>query len=137
MNQTEHLNAIIERRGVEGVYVEYRPLSGWYLVTDEPRYFYDEGDYLGTTAAAAESALLSEIQDAPLNRELASRALREQLTTLALGRVRTQGKSDLIHRNIMRMPYEELCYWSAKCERKGKAGRAAQKAFRVLFEVTE
>ncbi len=64
MNKTDKLTKILMQRCLDrGIYldesgeiedplpisVEYRPRRGWYLVFDEARYFYDDGELMGKT----------------------------------------------------------------------------------------
>lgn len=56
-NHRERLQAIVdERAAVDGLYVEYRPGRGWFL-GGEPRWFGDEGDFLGRTHKEAEAEI--------------------------------------------------------------------------------
>ena len=64
MNKTEKLTKILMQRCLDRemflddsgeiedplpVFVEYRPRRGWYLVFNESRYFYDDGEFMGET----------------------------------------------------------------------------------------
>jgi len=133
MRQTDQLQQIIDRRGAEGLYVEHRPFRGWFLCSDKPRYFFDEGDHLGDNFTEAYASLVGLAHDLPLNRRLAVIALRDELADITSKRMRH--KRGAIEQALSAMPYEELSYWSAKCDQNGSEGRRAAKALRVLLGV--
>lgn len=44
-NKTGYLNSLLQNK--RDFQVEFRPFQGWYVDGGDPRYFGDNGDYLG------------------------------------------------------------------------------------------
>ena len=133
VSKARRLQAIIDQRGMgEEVYVSFVPARGWFLMPCEPRYLNDEGDHLGDTFEEARYALDSEAASMPLNRIAGARVMRDELARCASKYTRTA--SDVYVAVLATWAYEELSYWSGKCERPGRYGRAACRALRILLE---
>lgn len=62
MNKSEKLQQLCDRATRENQWdylIEYRPFVGWYAVSLESRYFYDDGEWLGRNFEEAKKGLLS------------------------------------------------------------------------------
>lgn len=72
MNKTDKLTKLLEQRCLDKKVcldddgeledplpfsIEFRPRKGWYLVFAEPRYYYDDGEFMGETYYQAEKWL--------------------------------------------------------------------------------
>jgi hypothetical protein len=62
MNKTEKLQALCQELVTDYQHeflIEYRPFRGWYGIADEPRWFNDNGEFLGATYQEARESLMS------------------------------------------------------------------------------
>lgn len=129
MTKAQRLEAMIEAIGLDHeLFIEFRPVLGWYLTSTEPRWFGDEGEHLGSDFATAEVSLSAIIADQQIDKRRAVPHLRAQLFEAATKRVRDERIKASLTTALSKMVYEEMAYWHAKCSTANGA-----RAFRILF----
>ena len=129
MTKQQRLEAQIEAKGLEGeLFISFRGRSGWFLESSEPRWFGDDGEFLGNDFEDALVSLSAILADQQINRHAAVKNLRGQLFQMATKRIRDEQLKVRLQAVLKKMAFEEVSYWHAKCEMPNGA-----RAFRILF----